>query len=267
MNDTQTVKQREEGTTEIDLVELFSVFIAHWLWLVIAFAIGAVIAAVITVTLIPDKYTATSRMYMVSGSADKVLDLSDLNMGTSLSSDYVELMKTRTVIEGVIDNLHLEDKYTYEQLLSMCSFSTVTDTRIIRIDVTSEDPKEAQEISNEVAQKTREQLPRLMKLKDSSEPVIVEAAILPEQKSSPSTSRNTIIGALIGLVAMLVFLTVRHLRDDTLKTAEDIEREFGIMPLSVIPEGRIEGLKDDSDDPRRRKKKSGRSRKKKTGGK
>lgn len=272
MNETQTTVSREEKTTEIDLVELFYTFVRNWVWIVIAFVIGAVIAAVITVTMIPDKYTATSRMYMVSASADKVLDLSDLNVGSSLSSDYVELMKTRPIIEGVIENLHLEEKYSYEALLSMCNFSVVQDTRIIRIDATSEDPQEAQQIAYELAKKTQEQLPALMKLKDSSEPVIVERAILPEHKSSPSLTKNTAIGALIGLIIMLAFLTIRHLMDDTLKTAEDIEKEFGVMPLSVIPEGKIEGLIDTSDDPRKRRGlKRGSKRKKtnakKTGGK
>ena len=30
--------------------------------------------------------------------------------------------------------------------------------------------------------------------------------------------------------------------DDTVKTAEDVEKYFGFMPLTVIPEGKIEGM-------------------------
>ena len=92
-----------------------------------------------------------------------------------------------------------------------------------------------------------------MKLSDASVPTIVEHALLPDHKSSPSLTKNTAIGALIGLVLMLVFLTVRFLLDDTLKTPEDIEKELGLMPLSVIPEGRVEGLEDTgADDTRKR---------------
>jgi capsular polysaccharide biosynthesis protein len=42
--------------------------------------------------------------------------------------------------------------------------------------------------------------------------------------------------------AALAVLTFTYLMDDTVKTAEDVEREFGVMPLTVIPEGKIEGL-------------------------
>ena len=85
-----------------------------------------------------------------------------------------------------------------------------------------------------------------------------QEAVLPMEKSSPSLSKNVIIGALALLAVVLVFLTVIYLMDDTIKTSEDVEKEFGIMPLTVIPEGVIEGLKKGDDNDRR----SRRSRKK-----
>ena len=38
---------------------------------------------------------------------------------------------------------------------------------------------------------------------------------------------------------------VRMLMDDSLNTAEDVEKEFGIMPFTVIPEGDIEEISDE----------------------
>ena len=60
------------------------------------------LSGVVTQFAISPKYTATSTMYMVSSSSGSVVDLSDLNIGESISSDYVELIKTRPIIEGVI---------------------------------------------------------------------------------------------------------------------------------------------------------------------
>ena len=248
MNENKTPRQVDNSVTEIDLVELLFLYLDHWVWIAIAVILGATIFGVYTMTMIPDKFTAVSRMYMVSSSNDSVLDLSDLNVGASISSDYVELMKTRPIIEGVIDNLHLD--YTYEQVLSMCDFSVVPDTRIIKISVTNTDPEEAKNISNEIAIKTEEQLPVLM---DAPKPNIVEHAILPTRKSAPSITKNTAIGGLLGLIIMLAYLTTRHLMDDTVKTAEDVEREFGVMPLSVIPEGKVEGITDREEPVRKRR--------------
>ena len=60
------------------------------------------------------------------------------------------------------------------------------------------------------------------------------------------------IGALLATLLMLAIFTVQFLRDDTFRSAEDVEREFGVMPLTVIPEGKIEGL-DPGDDKVKRK--------------
>ena len=73
--------------------------------------------------------------------------------------------------------------------------------------------------------------------------------------SSPSLSRNVMIGALIGMMIMLGLFTIQFLMDDTFKYAEDIEREFGVMPLTVIPEGKIEGAENDRKTSKRHGKK------------
>ena len=81
---------------------------AKLVWLILAFVIGGVIAGSITHFLITPKYTATAKMYMISASSGSVLDLSDFNIGTSLSQDYTELIKIRPVFNEVIDNLNLD---------------------------------------------------------------------------------------------------------------------------------------------------------------
>ncbi len=233
---------------EIDLLELLAYFRGFLIWIIAGFLAGAIIAGSITHFAITPKYTATSKMYMVSSSSQSVVDLTDLNIGQSISKDYVELLKTRPIIEGVIEEQNLE--YSYNQLLNMLSLSVISDTRIISIKVTSTDPKEAMNIANALAEKGVKELPKVM---ETPEPHIAEYAIVPVTKSSPSLSKNTVIGALIGLLIVLGFLTVRFLMDDTFKSAEDVEREFGVMPLTVIPEGKIEGLDPGEDSPKRKK--------------
>ena len=228
---------RNDEEIEIDLLDLFYYYRSRIVLIVVAFLIGALLAGCITKFAITPKYTATSTMYMVSSSSGSVVDLSDLNIGESLSQDYVELIKTRPILEDTIKDLKLD--YKYEELLDMLDLTVVTGTRIIKISATSEDPQEAMEIANDIALKAEKSLPKLM---DAPKPNIAEKAIVPQKKSSPSLTKNTMIGALLALLLMLAFLTVTYLMDDTVKTAEDVEKNFGIMPLTVIPEGKIEGM-------------------------
>jgi capsular polysaccharide biosynthesis protein len=53
-------------------------------------------------------------------------------------------------------------------------------------------------------------------------------------------AKNTVQGALIGLLLVIGLYTVQFLLDDTLKSGEVVEKTFGVMPLCVIPEGDIE---------------------------
>ena len=250
-------EEREE--IEIDLLDLFYYYRSKILWIIAAFVIGALLAGVITQFAITPKYTATSTMYMVSSSSGSVVDLTDLNIGESLSSDYIELIKTRPIIEAVIRDQKLD--YEYEDVLDMLNLSVVADTRIIKIAVTSPDPQEAMAIANELAMKAEENLPKLM---DAPKPNIAENAILPDEKSSPSLTKNVMIGALLLLLLTLAVLTVMYLMDDTLQSAEDVEKHFGIMPLTVIPEGKISELESaDSNEIYKSRKKRGRKKRRK----
>lgn len=231
------IRDRRDEEMEIDLIELFGYFLEKIWWIIGAFLLGALLAGLITHFAITPKYTATAKMYMVSSSSQSVVDLTDLNIGQSISGDYVELLKTRPIVEGVIEEQHLD--YTYKEMLGMISLSIVNNTRIIRIDVTSTDKQEAMRIANALADKGVTELPKLM---ETPEPHIAEYAIVPANKSAPSLTKNTMIGALLAMLLMLAIFTVRFLMDDTFKYAEDIEKEFGVMPLTVIPEGKIEGL-------------------------
>ena len=244
------VRDRMDGEMEIDLLELLAYYRGRLIWIVLGFLAGALAAGLITFYLITPQYTATSKMYMVSSSSQSVVDLTDLNIGQSLSKDYVELLKTRPIIESVIEEQGLD--YNYSELLSMLSMSTVSDTRIIAIRATSKDPEEAMNIANALADKGVKELPKLM---ETPQPHIAEYAIIPINPSSPSLTTNIMIGALIGMIIMLGIFTIQFMLDDTFKTADDIEREFGVIPLTVIPEGKITGLDGGSSVKPKRKRK------------
>ena len=228
-----------EEEIEIDLVELVYYFRSKLVTIIVTFLIGALGAGMITYFFVTPKYEAASKLYMVSASSDSVVDLTDLNLGTSLSSDYEQLLKIRPIFEEILEEEKLN--YTYEELLEMVTMETLEDTRILTITVESIVPGEAQEIANDLAEKAVTYLPELM---ETSAPNIAEHAIYPESPSSPNLVKNTAIGAALGLMSALGLLTVFFVMDDTVKSAEDVEKAFGIMPLTVIPEGEMESISD-----------------------
>lgn len=231
--------KENDDEIEIDLAGLLYYYQSKIIIIILVFVLGAVLAGSGTYYFITPKYTATAKLYMVSASSDSIVNLTDLNLGTSLSSDYEELIKIRPIINKVIEEKDLD--YTYDELLDMVTISTLSDTRILTITVESTIPSESATIANALADKAVSNLPKLM---DTSKPNIAERAILPEGQSSPNLTKNTIIGGLVGLFFVLGILTIIYITDDTLNSAEDVEKNFGIMPLTVIPEGSISLLSD-----------------------
>ena len=234
----ETTQIIDDDAVEIDLVELFY-YLRHKLaWLILAVILGGIIAGAISYYLITPKYEATAKVYMVSASSDSLINLSDLNLGTSLSADYEEMLRIRPIYETVTEKLELD--YTYEEFLKLIDISTVGNTRVLQITVETKDPEESQNIANLLADNAESYLPDLM---ETSEPNVAEYAILPEEPSSPNIIMNTMIGAIAALVLLCGSFTVKFVMDDTLKTAEDVEHAFGIMPLTVIPESDSKELK------------------------
>ena len=221
---------------EIDLVEIFYLMIDNIVKIVVCLLAGAVIAFAGTRFLITPKYQATARMYIVSASNNSVVNISDLNLGSALRADYKELLKSRTLLEDVISDLDLKEQYTYRNLQSMISVVNPTDTRILNINVTTADPVLSADIANSLVNQAKIYLPEVMK---TDEPSIYEYAIVPTSKSSPSYSKNTMIGGLLGALLCMGILIIRHLMNDTLLTPDDVYKYFGVQPLAVIPEGNL----------------------------
>ncbi|MBQ3956139.1 MAG: capsular polysaccharide biosynthesis protein [Clostridia bacterium] len=226
--DTKTKVENEEIT--IDLYEILLLFRQKIVFILIALVVGAAAAGLVTKFLITPKYTATSKMYIVT-SSNSVLNLSDLQLGTNLAPDYRELLTARPLLNTVIEDLKLD--CTVQQLRNMLTVANTSGTRILTVTVTHTDPQKAADIANKIAEVAVVWLPEMM---NSSAPNIYEDAVVPPSPSSPSLIRNVAIGALLLAVAYCAFEVIRYLLNDTITSADQMEHLFGSMPLTMIPE-------------------------------
>ena len=225
------IAQRQNDDDVIDLVELFYVMWGHAWQIILCLIAGAAIAFAYTYFLVTPLYKATSSIYIVSASNNSVVNLTDLQIGAQLTADYQELMLSRPLLEDVIKNLDLD--LSTNALSSMISITNTSDTRILKITVTSPDPQESADIANELVNQACIYLPDIM---ETDEPNLVEEAIPPTSKSSPSYAKNLVLGGLVGAVLCCGVLVLRYLMNDTFVTPDDVSRYLGVQPLAVIPE-------------------------------
>ena len=137
-------------------------------------------------------------------------------------------------------------------MLIPVSISSISNTRVIRLDVVSANPQEACDIANDMAQKALSYLPELM---ETSTPHIAETAIVPKRPSSPSMVKNVVLGALVAALLAIGYLTFIYISDDSITSSEEMEKTFGIVPLTVIPEGDIKSISDAREEEIRNEKK------------
>ena len=249
--------RQDDEEIEIDLLELAGQLLKNWKWIFLTVVLGAVAAGLYSYYLLVPAYTATSKLYMVSSSEGSLVNFTELNIGTSLASDYSELIRIRDVADEVIDTLSLD--YSYEEIEGMLTVENVPNTRVLKISVVNPNPEEAMQIANMVAEAAQRILPERT---DALKPKIVEYAVLPRAKSSPNNLRNAIMGGLIGFFLSAGLFTLLYIMDNTLHTEEDFERIFNMQPLAIVPEGDIASVSDAAEQrDRRRRRRQAREKK------
>ena len=222
---------RTEQEAEIDLIDLAWALLDKIHYIVLCFLIGAVIMNAYSYFLVRPTYKSTAKMYVVSASKNSVVDLDALNIGTSLTADYEQLMLSYPVLEQVINKLNLD--MDSDTLAKMITLENPTDTRILNINVVSTDPKSARDIANTLMDVSVDYLPKTM---STNAPNVAQKAKLADHKDGPSYTKYTMIGALAGAFLYCMYLVVKYLMDDTIYTADDMEKYFDIVPLAVIPD-------------------------------
>ena len=223
----QRAAEQDEDT--IDLLELALGLLEHWKLIAVTAVTGAVLMALYTFFLVTPIYKATATIYVVSRN-DSVLNFSDLQVGSELTSDYIKVFEMWEVHEKVISNLDLD--YTYTNMASMLSVTNTSDTRMLDITVTNPDPEEAAAIANEYADVGAKYISEKMK---TDEPTLMSSARVPENPFSPNKAKNILLGFVVGFVLACGVVVVRILLDDTYKTAEDIRKYAGLVVLASVP--------------------------------
>ena len=214
---------------EIDLLELLGVLI-HRIWiLILATVLGLSIAAGVTTLFIKPVYSSTSILYVLTKTTS-ITSLSDIQMGTSLTQDYMVVITSRPVVQKVIDNLGLD--MGYGELKSNVSVNNPANTRFLEITVNSGDAYLSKKIVDELADVSAERMAEVM---ETQAPNIMDYGQIPNSPSSPNLIKNSIIGAMIGFIIAAGIIIVIYLLNDSIKTSEDVERFLGLNTLGLIP--------------------------------
>lgn len=215
---------------EIDLGEVFHLVISKLGVIILSGILLGVLSIIGTMLFITPKYESTTKIMVLNKQDNNTLTSADMQISTQLTKDYAELIQSRTVLEGVIAQLNLD--MTYKEMLNKVSVETSSDSRIVSISVTDEDPYTASEIANAVRDMAAEHIQSVMDIEAVN---VVDTANIPNEKASPSLAKNGVIGGLLGVIIAMAAVIIIYLTNDTIKVEEDVERYLGLSVLGSIP--------------------------------
>ena len=243
----------QNDEVEIDIGHILSIL---WEKILIIIATGLIVGLagfLISKFLITPKYESETKLYVLNRANDSATTLSDVQLSTQLTKDYQILVTSAPVMNQVIKELKLDMKAS--ELASTISVDTPSDTRVLQITVTSDDPQRAKVIADKVAEVSSEKICDIMKIEQVN---VIEEGSISEQPAVDTVQKWTLIGLALGIVLSCAVIIVRSMLDDIVKTTEDVEKYFNLSTLAVIPisEGMDDGVGKNKKAKKAKKKKS-----------
>lgn len=223
-------KHYEDDEIEIDLKELFFELMNNWGLIVVSTVLVAIIAFCISKFIMVPQYSSTAQMYVFTKSTS-ITSLTDLQTSSNLTSDYKVVITGRPVLDQVIKNLGLEDE-TYGSLGEKVTVTNPSNSRILEITVTHPNAEMAKHIADEIAKVSGAFISDKM---DQDPPSVIQNGYVAEAPVSPNTFMNTVLGAAIGAFLAMAIVIISFLLNDTIMTAEDIERKLHMHVLGSLP--------------------------------
>lgn len=230
------MENRNDEEMEIDLLKL-----ARALWrrawaIMLAAVIFGGAALAYTAIFVTPLYKAEALMYVNSsdisvGGAKLSISQGELTAAQSLIKTYAVILTSRTTLNDVIEQSGVS--YTYEELKDMISAQSVNSTEVFSITVTSPSPREAEMLANTIARILPEKIAAIV---EGSSARIVDYAVEPARKSSPSLSKNTLIGAMVGFVLACGIVVIMELTDEQIHDSDYLIQTYDIPVLAVIPD-------------------------------
>lgn len=212
------INSQEQEEDVIDLMEIARLLLHKWKLLLIALLAGAVVGGAYCAFLLETTYRAEASLYITSNES-------------LLTEDYAYIIKSRTVLERVIDEQQLD--MDYKQLGEIVTVTNPDSSHVIRIGVTTTDPQMSRNIANSLLNISAEQINQIVG--NGMPSVIDESVIHAVAEVKPSMKKYCALGGILLFVLAAGVLIVRMLMDTTIKSEDDVTRYLGVPLLASVP--------------------------------
>ncbi len=220
---------------QVSLMELFSLCLSHW-WKIAASAVaGAILAFFITENFIMPTYVSRGSMYVNNNNGaihtSQYVDLADIATSQQLAFTVIELLTSDRFLTTVQEISGLP--YTPQQIKGMIAMAPLNETEFVEILATTLYPEHSQKLVDTILNNAFNEIHRVI---GGGNVKVIDEATLPEYPSSPSTTRNVVLGFLLGAFLCVAVIFLVNMFDNRIKAEVDLMDVRDLPLLGVIPD-------------------------------
>ena len=227
-----TINEKDTGT-ELNMQELLFTYLRRWKLIVACMLVAAIITLGVSYFCITPMYRAGIKVYVNNRTVteDKEITSSgDLSASIYLVKGYQVVTTSDSVLQIVSDKL--DKDYTIGQLRSAITTQPEDETVMFYLYVTLPDAEEAARVADAIAEVIPTEIPKII---HGTSAQVVDRARIPSGRYSPSYSRNAVLGAVVGMLLAIAYVTIIHLSDTRIKDENDLTELYDIPVLGRIP--------------------------------
>jgi len=228
---------KENEYIQIDLMKIVGGLIRRFWIILIAMILCGSLSFYYAAFQITPMYQASVLLYVNNssfsvGASSFSITASEVSAAKSLVETYQVILKARMTLNDVIRLGELD--CSYEELRNMIVTETVNETEVFSVTATCDDPYEAEHIANVIARVLPDKIASVV---EGSSVRVVDYAVVPSGKVSPSISKYTMVGLLLGMLLSCGVIAIIEIADDRIRSEDYLLQNFDHTPLlAVIPD-------------------------------
>lgn len=227
---------------EIDLKELFELFLEKKVQIILIVLIFIVLGVIYTLGFVTPMYQSSTTLVLTQSDGSSTTDSTtgettdsitstDLTLNSKLVGTYSELISSQSVLRQVISNLNISN-LTEEDIRNNVTVSSVEDTEVIKITVNNENANYAAEIANEIANVFTDKVAEIYNINNVN---ILDEAEVSTSPYNVNHIRDILIFVAMGVIVALAFVFIVNMFDNTVKSVEKLEKNVGLTVIASIP--------------------------------
>ena len=216
---------------EIDLKELFQFMKSKIFTLIVITVAICLIGSIYGLFIQKPMYSSYTTVILGSNESTTNVGITqnDLTLAKSLVDTYAEIVKSRRVLDQVIDELKLD--MSYEELAGKITVTALNNTEIIKISVIDRDAIKAKNVANVTANYFTEEIVNLYNVNNVN---ILDKATENDVPYNINIPKQLILYFMIGFIVAVGYLFIIFYFDRTIKSVEQVEQKIKLPILGSV---------------------------------